>query len=74
MRPFGKTLQYSLENTRIDNEDNNFILLILEDYCSPLLAMERKSELNRYFDDIEIRHVASEEAWDTITDNSRLCG
>jgi hypothetical protein len=72
MRPFGKTLQYSLENARIDKEDNDFTLWIEEDYCSPPLAMERESVLDRYFDDIAIHQVKSEEAWDTINDNPRL--
>lgn len=72
MRPFGKTLQYSLENARIDNEDNNFTLWIEEDYCSPPLDMERESVLDRYFDDIAVQHVESEAAWDTIYDNPRL--
>jgi hypothetical protein len=35
MRPFGKSLQYSLENARIDTEDSNLALWVEEDYCSP---------------------------------------
>jgi hypothetical protein len=42
MRPFGRTLQYSLENARIDSEDSNFALWIEEDYCSLPLAMEKR--------------------------------
>ncbi|MDQ3838203.1 MAG: hypothetical protein M3297_02930 [Thermoproteota archaeon] len=73
MRPFGKTLQYSLENARIDTEDHNYALWIEEDYCSPPLAMERESVLDQYFDDIETQRVESEdEGWNKINDKPRL--
>jgi hypothetical protein len=39
MRPFGQALQYSLENARIGTEDRDFALLIVEDHCSPPLAV-----------------------------------
>ena len=41
MRPFGQALQYSLENARIDDDEENrdYALWIEEDYCSPPLAM-----------------------------------
>ena len=42
MRPFGKALQYSLENARIDDKNHDYALWIEEDYCSPPLAMERE--------------------------------
>jgi hypothetical protein len=32
MRPFGKALQYSLENARIDVENRDYALWIEEDY------------------------------------------
>jgi hypothetical protein len=48
MRPFGKSIQYSLENTRIDAEDRDFALWVEEDYCSPPLAMEREVVLDQY--------------------------
>lgn len=73
MRPFGRTLQYSLENARIDSEDSNFALWVEEDYCSPPLAMEREEVLNRYFNDITVERVESEEeAWKRINANPRL--
>jgi len=54
MRPFGHALQYSLENARInDNENADYALWIEEDYCSPPLAMERESVLDQYFNDID---------------------
>lgn len=57
MRPFGKSLQYSLENARIDTEDSNFALWVEEDYCLPPLAMEREAVLNQYFNDIIVEQV-----------------
>jgi hypothetical protein len=73
MRPFGQALQYSLENARIDTQDNDFALWIEEDYCSPPLAMERQSVLDRYFNNIAVELVESEEeAWNSINDKPRL--
>ena len=73
MRPFGQALQYSLENARIDDEYRDYALWIEEDYCSPPLAMERESVLDRYFNDISVERVESEEeAWNSINDNPRL--
>jgi hypothetical protein len=75
MRPFGQALQYSLENARIDDENRDYALWIEEDYCSPPLAMERESVLDRYFNDISVECVESEEeAWDSINDKPRLWG
>ncbi|MDQ3835819.1 MAG: hypothetical protein M3270_02635 [Thermoproteota archaeon] len=74
MRPFGQSLHYSLENARIDDRENrDYALWVEEDYCSPPLAMERESVLNRYFDDISVKRVESEdEAWNSINDKPRL--
>jgi hypothetical protein len=73
MRPFGKSLQYSLENTRIDAEDRDFALWVEEDYCSPPLAMEREAVLDQFFDDITVEKVKSEkEARNRINDKPRL--
>lgn len=73
MRPFGQALHYSLENARIDEENHDYTLWIEEDYCSPPLAMERESVLDRYFDDISVKRVESEEeAWNSINDKRRL--
>ena len=59
LRPFGKTLQYGLDNAKIDPKDG-YALWIEEDYCSPPLAMERESVLDRYFEDITVQLIASE--------------
>ena len=73
MRPFGQSLQYSLKNARIDTQNTDFALWIEEDYCSPPLAMERESVLDRYFNNITVERVESEEeAWNRIKDKPRL--
>jgi hypothetical protein len=73
MRPFGQALQYSLENARIDYENRDYALWVEEDYCSPPLAMEREGVLDRYFNDISVERVESEEeAWSSINDKPRL--
>ena len=51
LEPFGEALQHSLENAKID-KSSNYALWVEEDYCSPPLAMERASVLDRYFEDI----------------------
>ena len=72
LRPFGKTLQYGLDNAKIDPKDGS-ALWIEEDYCTPPLAMERESVLDRYFDDITFQLIASEkEGLDRIANNPRL--
>jgi len=75
LRPFGETLQHSLENARIDKEDG-YALWIEEDYCSPPLAMERESVLDRYFNDIIVERLEleeeEEEGWSRINDKPRL--
>ena len=46
-----------------------------EDYCSPPLAMERESVLDRYFDDVTVERVKSEEdGWNKIQDKPLLWG
>jgi hypothetical protein len=71
MRPFGQSLKHSLENARIDS---NIALWIEEDYCSPPLAMEKEAVLDRYFDDINVEKVRSEEegGWNMIGDKPML--
>jgi hypothetical protein len=72
LRPFGKTLQYGLDNAKIDPKDG-YAVWIEEDYCSPPLAMERESVLDRYFDNITVQLIASEkEGLDRIANNPRL--
>ena len=59
LKPFGKTLQYGLVNAKIDPKDG-YAFWIEEDYCTPPLAMERESVLDRYFADITVQPIASE--------------
>jgi signal transduction histidine kinase len=58
LRPFGQTLHDGLENSRFDNI-TGYAMWVEEDYCSPPLAMERESVLNRYFNDITVERVCS---------------
>jgi hypothetical protein len=70
LRPFGEELQYGLENARIFNE---YAYWVEEDYCSPPLAMERRSVLDRYFDNITVEQVESdEEGWNRIKNRPML--
>ena len=72
LRPFGETLQYGLQNARFDT-NNSYAMWIEEDYCSPPLAMERESVLDRYFDDITVEGVSSEEdGWKSLNDKPLL--
>ena len=68
MRPFGHALQYSLENARMDTQTHGeYAIWVEEDYSSPPpLAMERESVLDRYFSDISVQKVESEEVWHGI--------
>ena len=68
LRPFGQTLHYGLQNARFDTI-NNYAMWVEEDYCSPPLAMERESVLDKYFDEITVDQVKSEdEGWSKIQD------
>jgi hypothetical protein len=58
IRPFGDELQHGLENARIHS---GYAYWVEEDYCSPPLAMERKSVLDRYFEDITVERIESQE-------------
>ncbi len=70
--PFGKTLQYGLDNAKFDPKDG-YALWIEKDYCTPPLAMERESVLDRYFHDITVQLIASEkEGQDRIANIARL--
>ena len=66
IRPFGEELQHGLENARIHSW---YAYWVEEDYCSQPLAMERKSVLDRYFEDITVERIESqEEGWSRIKD------
>lgn len=68
--PFGEELHHGLDNARADGSHAYWVE---EDYCSPPLAMERASVLDRYFDDISVDPVDSEEqGWNKIRDKPRI--
>src|SRR6476659_7179156 len=72
LRPFGETLHHGLQNARFDT-NNNYALWVEEDYCSPPLAMERESVLDRFFNDITVERISSEEeGWKSIDDKPLL--
>ena len=64
MRPFGKAMQYSLENARLDPQD--WAVWEEEDYCSPPLAQERAAVLDTYFTELGIERVQKGEGWKKI--------
>ena len=72
MKPFGKALQYVLQNAKIDPGEG-YAYWIEEDYCSPPLAMERKVILDQYFDDIGVEKVEeSQMGWEMINEKPSL--
>lgn len=74
MKPFGRSLQYSLENARIDdNENPDYAVWMEEDYCCPQLVMERGSVFDQCFNDIAVPRVESkEEGWNTTKEKPSL--
>jgi hypothetical protein len=71
--PYENSLHNSLKNAKKDDKDGVYAVWIEEDYCTPPLAMERKSVLDRYFIDIVIEIVESEEAgWAKIKDKTNI--
>ena len=66
MRPFGRSLQYSLENSRRDPD--GWAVWEEEDYCRPPLAMERAAVLDEYFTDLEVTPVEKGAGWAQIAD------
>ena len=71
--PYGNSLHYNLENAKRDDKEGVYALRIEEDYCSPPLAMERESVLDRYFYDFMVEIVESEKAgWAKIKDKPSI--
>ena len=64
LKPFGEELNHGLDNARTDD---HYAYWVEEDYCSPPLAMERASVLDRYFEEISADPVESvDQGWDRI--------
>ncbi|MGD8405295.1 MAG: hypothetical protein PVJ21_16655 [Anaerolineales bacterium] len=64
MQPFGRALQYSLENARLD--PGGWVIWEEEDYCSPPLAQERAAVLDTYFTDLSVERMQKGEGWAQI--------
>ena len=64
MRPFGRALQYSLENARLDPQ--GWAVWEEEDYCNPPLAQERAAVLDTYFTDLSVERMQEGEGWAQI--------
>ena len=64
MRPFGRALQYSLENARLDPQ--GWAVWEEEDYCSPPLAQERAAVLDTYFTELGVERVEKRAGWGQI--------
>jgi hypothetical protein len=70
LKPFGEELNHGLDNARTND---SYAYWVEEDYCSPPSAMERASVLDRYFDDISVDPVDSEEqGWNRIKGKPRI--
>jgi hypothetical protein len=64
LRPFGKTLMYSLIEAR--TQPDGTAVWEEEDYCSPPLLQERAAVLDSYFDEIKVEQVNAGEGWTRI--------
>jgi len=64
MRPFGRALQFGLDNARI--QENGVAVWEEEDYCVPPLAQERAAVLDTYFIDLRVEKVNRTEGWKRI--------
>ena len=65
MRPFGQSLQHNLENARL--------ILILHSILFTTVGYGREAGLDRYFDDITVEKVRSEEGgWNMINEKPQL--
>jgi hypothetical protein len=70
MRPFGKAMTYSLENSRL--LDDGRATWEEEDYCTPPLAQERAAALDEFFDELEVTPVQEGAGWKKIETLPRL--
>jgi len=70
MRPFGRSLAYSLRNARLRRD--GVAVWEEEDYCRPPLAQEREAVLDTYFRDLEVEPVQEGDGWEKIEDLPRL--
>jgi hypothetical protein len=70
VRPFGKTMTYSLENARL--RADGYATWEEEDYCSPPLAQEREAALDAFFEELSVTPVQEGTGWEEIQGYPRL--
>ena len=70
MRPFGTSLQSSLDDARV--QSGGWAVWEEEDYCSPPLDAERAAVLDTYFTDLKVEKVTLGKGWDRIDHLARL--
>ena len=70
MRPFGRTLTYSLESARL--REDGYATWEEEDYCSPPLAQERAAVLDEFFKELDVTRVQEGTGWKKIESLPRL--
>jgi len=70
MRPFGRALQYGLDNARL--QENGIAIWEEEDYCVPPLAQERAAILDTYFTDLNVQDVVQNKGWEQIDSLPRM--
>ncbi len=64
MRPFGRALQFGLDNARL--QENGIAIWEEEDYCVPPLAQERAAILDTYFKELTVEPVEQNKGWKRI--------
>ena len=72
MRPFGTSLQYSLDHARLDPQGSDWAVWEEEDYCVPPLAQERAAVLDTYFTNLGVEKVHEGKGWARIESLPRL--
>jgi hypothetical protein len=70
MKPFGRSLTYSLRNARMRKD--GVAIWEEEDYCRPPLAQEREAVLDAYFSDLSVEPVKEGAGWEKIGALPRL--
>ena len=70
LRPFGRTLTYSLENARL--REDGYATWEEEDYCSPPLAQETAAVLDEFFEELDVTRVREGTGWKKIESLPRL--
>ena len=66
LRPFGTSLQYGLDNARLDPEGDGWTVWEEADYCNPPLAQERAAVLDTYITSLSVERVPQGKGWAQI--------